>query len=88
MIYQVQFLHELKIRGILETVMKHLSIEERRSLSDFFNKIAAAWFSAGVITPFFIKPIAITDIIYRLVVGFGLSLLSLQASLALVKKLN
>jgi len=36
--------------------MKNLKPSQLKALSDFLNTIAAAWFSAGVISPLFIKP--------------------------------
>ncbi|OGG07594.1 hypothetical protein A2699_02030 [Candidatus Gottesmanbacteria bacterium RIFCSPHIGHO2_01_FULL_43_15] len=33
----------------------HLNKEQKKFLSDFLNSLSVAWFSAGVISPFFIK---------------------------------
>ena len=58
---------------------------QRKTLSDFLNTIAAAWFTAGVISPLFIQ----TENIGKSVVFGGLSIaitvILLILSLGLVK---
>lgn len=56
-----------------------------KSLSEFFNKIAAAWFTAGIISPFFIKPSNITEFSLFAVIALGMSIFSLSLSIYLVK---
>jgi hypothetical protein len=71
--------------------MRYLNTCQRACFSDFFNKIAAAWFTAGTITPFFTGQAGINQIITKqniitLLVGLGLSFLFLGISLFFVKE--
>jgi len=69
--------------------MKGLSFNksQRKSLSEFSNTVAAAWFSAGVVTPFFIKPKTIFEALLFPIIGIGIALTMLWLSLSLVKDL-
>lgn len=42
-----------------------LNKEQRKILSDYLNNLSIAWFSAGVISAFFIKTDDIFDLIIR-----------------------
>ena len=68
--------------------MKNLTLSQLKVLSEFFNTIAAAWFSAGVISPFFIKPESVTKTIAFGTVAIILSIMLLILSLRLVKRIK
>ncbi len=68
--------------------MKKLTSSQRKALSEFLNTIAAGWFSAGIIAPFFIKPQNIVSVI----IGGGLAIIMtmffLGLSLYLVRRIK
>lgn len=69
-------------------IMKNLTPNQLKSLSEFLNTLAATWFSAGVISPFFIKS---EDIIKTVALGLtaiGLSLGLLSLSLSTIRKVK
>jgi hypothetical protein len=49
-------------------------------LSEFFTNLAVAWFSAGVISPFFIKPKPIDFLIFS-AIGILNTMFSLQIAM-------
>jgi hypothetical protein len=67
--------------------MYRLSFGQLRTLADFFNNLSLAWFTAGVIGPFFTEVEANYRILYTL---FGLifSYLFLNLALQVSQKLN
>lgn len=65
--------------------MKNLSLGQLRSLSDFFNTMAVAWFTAGIISPFFFKPGNFTEFILLASIALGMTVTSLSLSLHLAK---
>lgn len=67
--------------------MGNLSPGQLRALSDFFNTIAAAWFTGGVITPLFAKVSQIERFVL-FVLGLGLSYIFLHLSLSTAKEVG
>ena len=65
--------------------MRKLKLAQLKALSDFFNMIAAAWFSAGVISPFFTKPKPIIELAVFIAVGLLMSWMTMSWSLFLVE---
>lgn len=68
--------------------MKELAPGQLKALSEFLNTIAAAWFTAGIISPFFIK---IEDPLNVLILGtiaIIFSVAFLFASLFFVRKVK
>ena len=65
-----------------------MTVTQFKSLSEFFNKIAAAWFTAGVISQFFIRPKDITEFLIFAIIALGMSIFSLSLSVRLVKGVN
>lgn len=65
--------------------MKKLAPVQRKALSEFANTIAAAWFTAGVISPFFTKPKSLLELISFIVVGLLMSWATLRWSLSLLE---
>lgn len=65
--------------------MKNLTPSQLKSLSEFLNTLAAAWFSAGVISPFFIKSEDFVKTLALGLVAIGLSLGLLSLSLTTVR---
>ena len=59
-----------------------------KALSDFFNKVSAAWFTAGVITPIFIETDNFLDQFSLFFVGTTMTLLFLWSSVTLVRGLE
>lgn len=68
--------------------MVNLTASQLKTLSEFFNTIAATWFSAGVISPFFIKSEDFIKTIALGLVAIGLSLALLSLSLATVRRVK
>mgnify|MGYP001572506245 FL=1 len=58
---------------------------ERKVYSEFFTNLAVAWFSAGVISPFFTKPKSVVEIL--LFASFGIlgALASLRSAVLISK---
>lgn len=50
--------------------MRKLNLDQKRFLSDFLNGLSIAWFSAGIISPLFIK----VENTPRLIIQIGTSL--------------
>jgi len=65
--------------------MKKLKPAEKRVLSNFFSTIAVGWFTAGIISPFFIHPQNLTDALLLAIVSIALTLLSLGLALYLAR---
>ncbi|EKD92796.1 MAG: hypothetical protein ACD_28C00328G0004 [uncultured bacterium] len=61
-----------------------LNKDQRKFLSDFLNSLSVAWFSAGVISPFFIK---IDDILKLVIQVLGSVTLSVILFIAGIKNL-
>ncbi|OGD83968.1 hypothetical protein A3J17_01895 [Candidatus Curtissbacteria bacterium RIFCSPLOWO2_02_FULL_40_11] len=68
--------------------MKNLTSYQLKALSEFFNTVAAAWFSAGVISPLFIKPQSLLNIIVIIGIALVMTTSFLYVSLFLVKTLK
>ncbi len=68
--------------------MKKLTPAQRKALSDFANMIAAAWFTAGIISPFFNKPKSNLELIYFVSVGIVMTFVALYSSLSIVKEIK
>lgn len=68
--------------------MEQLKPAQLKALSDFANMVAAAWFSAGVISPFFAKPESMLDALRFPIVGLFMTWISLSWSLTLVKDIK
>jgi len=66
-------------------VMEKLNSAQRKSLADFGTTVAAAWFSAGIIAPFFSKPKSILDAFTFIIIGTIMSSITLRLSLSLLK---
>ncbi len=64
--------------------MKRLSVNQRKALSDFANTVAAAWFTAGVISPFFTKPKSLIELLSFVFVALLMTWATLKWSLDLV----
>lgn len=68
--------------------MQNLTASQLKALSEFLNTIAAAWFTAGVISPFFLKP---EDFSRALILGFAAVALAatfLSFSLSIVRRVK
>ncbi|PJE67453.1 hypothetical protein COU95_02405 [Candidatus Shapirobacteria bacterium CG10_big_fil_rev_8_21_14_0_10_40_9] len=66
--------------------MRELNQGQLKALSEFANMIAAAWFSAGVISPFFTKPESFSEVLKFLSVGLVMAWATLSWSLTLLKE--
>jgi len=67
--------------------MKKFSIGQLRALSDFFNTLAAAWFTTGVIAPFFAKPTFVEKMTFFMA-GLIMSYIFLNFSLFVASELK
>lgn len=65
--------------------MNKFNSAQLKSLSDFANTVAAAWFTGGVISPFFSKPESLEKLFLFLLVGLLMTWATLRLSLFLVK---
>jgi hypothetical protein len=68
--------------------MENLKPAQLKGLSEFLNTIAATWFSAGVISPLFIKPENLFKTVLLAGIAIIMSLFFLIWSLALLKKVK
>ena len=66
--------------------MKDLNPRQLKALSEFFNTIAAAWFSAGVISPIFSGIENLTRTVILLFISALVTLSSLYMSLYLLRE--
>lgn len=65
--------------------MRKLKPGQLKALSEFLNTIAAAWFTAGVISPLFIKPENLTKALVLAATAILMTGFFLTWSLTLVK---
>lgn len=68
--------------------MRNLTHAQLKTLSEFASTVAAAWFTAGIISPFFIKPQSLFEIITYPVIGLLMTWVTLSWSLMLVKDIK
>jgi len=68
--------------------MKNLNSAQLKSLSQFFNTIAAAWFSAGIISPFFTKPLFLSNYLIFFILSIIATYSLLRFSLWLLKDIK
>lgn len=68
--------------------MKNLTPSQLKTLSEFLNTVAAAWFTAGVISPIFVKPEDLSTTINLAFTSLVLTSSFLGLSLLLVRKLK
>ncbi|MBM4401806.1 MAG: hypothetical protein FJ044_01005 [Candidatus Cloacimonetes bacterium] len=59
---------------------------EQKVFLEFFTNIAVAWFSAGVIAPFFRQPKIVSEVLSLGLSGAILALASLKAALFFAKE--
>ena len=67
--------------------MPKFSKGQLKALSEFFNTIATAWFSGGVIAPFFAKVGLLEKLIF-FVFGAGFAYVFLSISLFFAQEIN
>lgn len=67
--------------------MKEFSIGQLKALSQFFDTIAAAWFSGGIIAPFFAR-VSLVEKLSFFVTGFIFSYMFLNISLFFVREVE
>jgi len=65
--------------------VNELSVNQRKALSDFANTIAAAWFTAGIISPLFTKPKSPAELLTFVILGISMTWAALRWSLILVE---
>lgn len=65
--------------------MARLSSIQLKSLSEFGNTVAAAWFTAGVISPIFTKPKSLPELATFLLVSLLMTWATLRWSLHLLE---
>lgn len=65
--------------------MRKLTPVQLKSLAEFGNTIAAAWFTAGVVSPFFTKPKAFMELLAFGVVSLLMTWAVLRWSLSLLE---
>jgi len=68
--------------------MKELKPSQLKALSEFLNTIAAAWFSAGIISPIFVKPENFPTTLVLALVAIIAALSFLALSLYFVRKVK
>ena len=66
--------------------MKRFSWDQRKGLADFTNTVAAAWFTAGIITPFFTKPKSPIELLSLFLGGIGMTVVMLYFSLLFLER--
>jgi len=67
--------------------VRRYSSGQLKALSEYFNTIAAAWFTAGIITPFFSNAPFLERIIFS-ISGFAMSYIFLSFSLFFARKVK
>lgn len=67
--------------------MSNLKASQLKGLSDFLNTVAAAWFSAGAISPLFISE-NFNKVLYLALIEIMMALFFLGASLLLLRKVK
>ncbi len=65
--------------------MQKLNAAQVKSLADFCNMLAAAWFSTGIIVPLFTKPNNIIEFFRLLIIGFIMTFVMIELSLYLLR---
>lgn len=65
--------------------MKKLSIGQLKAVSEISGNIAVAWFTAGVISPMFVRPKNPVDFLSNLMLGLTMTVLFTLLSLDLVR---
>jgi len=65
--------------------MKQLSSIQLKSLADFANTVAAAWFTTGIISPIFTKPKSPAEFLMLLLVSLFMTGLILRWSLYILE---
>lgn len=78
---------EQDIRAIVKMV-KDLKESQIKGLSEFLNTVAAAWFSAGAISPLFLNVEGLGKVIFFSTAEILMSLLFLTVSLLLLRKVS
>ena len=68
--------------------METLNSAQLKALSDFANTVAAAWFTAGVISPFFVKPESLIQLFAFPIIGILMTWVTLSWSISLLKEKN
>ena len=68
--------------------MQRLKPAQLKALSDFANTVAAAWFTAGIISPFFVRPESSIKLFMFPVIGLVMTGGTLVWSLSLVKEIK
>jgi len=68
--------------------MKKLRQSQLKALSEFLNTIAAAWFSAGVISPLFIKPENLIKALILAGIAIVMTIFLLAWSLSLLRRVK
>jgi hypothetical protein len=68
--------------------MKKLRPSQLKALSEFLNTIAAAWFSAGVISPLFIKPENLIKALILAGIAIVMTIFLLAWSLSLLRRVK
>jgi len=68
--------------------MRKLKPAQLKALSDFANTVAAAWFTAGIISPFFSKPTSGVETLKFLLTGLLMTWVTLSWSLSLIKEVK
>ena len=66
--------------------MNNISNFRRKILTDFLTTIASGWFVAGVISTIFVYPGSFGDVIFNVILGVGLTYLSLRTAFLLERK--
>lgn len=67
--------------------MSNLKESQLKGLSDFLNTVAAAWFSAGAISPLFISE-NFNKVLYLALIEIIMALFFLGVSLLLLRKVK
>jgi len=68
--------------------VENLRPSQLKALSEFLNTVVAAWFSAGVISPLFIKPENLFKALVLAGIAISMALFFLIWSLSLVKRVK
>jgi len=68
--------------------MRNLKDGQIKGLSDFLNTVAAAWFSAGVVSPLFAITESITKILFLSGIEISMALSFLSLSLLLLRRVQ
>ena len=61
--------------------MSELTSSQYKTLSEFFNNVAVAWFAAGVVAPIIVRPNSLIELISMLGWGLMATVLFLKLSL-------